>query len=138
MYIPENEAVSSVFDKGPLGYADECYAHRGRDARLGPSTYDFSVGYSFVAFAELVARYGAVHVDAEARRGVGIDGATVTGVEIANGAVSVQVDDAVGIGTRPKLTVRGAAPEISAIQVNGQEKQALTGSDVGGYRSNAT
>jgi hypothetical protein len=137
MYIPENEPVSTVFDKGPTGYADECYAHRGRDARLGPSTYDFSVGYAFVAFEELVRRYGAVHVDAAARRGVGIDGATVADVSVADGVLSVRIDDAVGIGARPKLTVRGARADISAIALNGQERLALTDPDAQGYRFTA-
>ncbi|MBV9593480.1 MAG: hypothetical protein JO147_06780, partial [Actinobacteria bacterium] len=136
MYIPENAAVSSVHDKGPLGYADECYAHRGRDARLGPSTFDFSVGYALVAFEELVARYGTAHIDATARQGVGIDGVTVTGVDVAHGAVSVQLADSVGVPT-PTLTVSHAPPGLNAVLINGRDRQTVAGPNAAGYLSTA-
>jgi hypothetical protein len=97
MYIPENESVaSSVFDKGPLGFADECYAHRGRDARLGPSCFDFSVGYALVAFNELWARYGSVFVDAAREAGVGVDGCSVKCVRQTGELLVVTLADTMG------------------------------------------
>ncbi|HEX9277022.1 MAG TPA: hypothetical protein VGA51_11590 [Casimicrobiaceae bacterium] len=95
MYIPENEPVSSVFDKGPLGYADECYAHRGRDARLGPSTFDFSVGYALMAREELYACYGDAWIDVAHRRGVGIDGCTVREIRTNGRTIDVLLEDSV-------------------------------------------
>lgn len=109
MYVPENEAVSSVFDKGPLGYADECYAHRGKDARLGPSTFDFSVGYALMAFEELVPRYGSAVVDPENGRGVGIDGCSVQSVEVVNNRVRVTLKDRVQRQSPPDIRLRGEA-----------------------------
>ncbi|MCL4761904.1 MAG: hypothetical protein KJ018_09025 [Burkholderiales bacterium] len=107
MYVPENEAVSSVFDKGPLGYADECYAHRGRDARLGPSTFDFSVGYALMAFEELVPRYGSAVLDLENNRGVGIDGCSVESVEVLDNRVRVTLKDRVQRESPPDIRIRG-------------------------------
>jgi hypothetical protein len=93
MYVPENEAVSSVFDKGPLGYADECYAHRGRDGRLGPSTFDFSIGYALMAHEDLHLRFGSALLDIESGRGIGIDGCTVGAPVKSNGRIEFEVKD---------------------------------------------
>jgi hypothetical protein len=100
MYIPENQPISSVFDKGPTGYADECYAHRGRDARLGPSTFDFSVGYSLMAYEELYTRFGVGLIDLEGRFGVGIDGWSVKDIAVTGDSIRVIIDDKVG-ASRP-------------------------------------
>jgi hypothetical protein len=125
MYIPENEPVSSVFDKGPLGYADECYAHRGRDARLGPSTFDFSVGYALMAHEELVLRFGSAFIDLERCIGVGIDGCAFDGIQTANGRVDVRLHDRVG---SPRVIEIGVvAPERWAgeLKVNGNALEVV-------------
>lgn len=120
MYVPENEAVSSVFDKGPLGYADECYAHRGKDARLGPSTFDFSVGYALMAFEELVPRYGSAVVDLENGRGVGIDGCSVDSVDVSNNRVRVTLNDRVQREVPPDIRVRGQQARKFDVDVVGE------------------
>jgi hypothetical protein len=120
MYIPENEAVSSVFDKGPLGYADECYAHRGRDARLGPSCYDFSVGYALVAYEELHRHIGSAFIDVVSGSSVGIDGC-LPGLTKANGKVlDLAIDDRVGKGRRLKVKLSGTSADFEKITVNGK------------------
>jgi hypothetical protein len=113
MYIPENEPVSSVWDKGPLGYADECYAHRGRDARLGPSTFDFSVGYALMAYEELQPKYGQVYVDLAAAHGVGIDGCSVEHAVCDGAEVRLTIRDSVA-ASRP-LTIALAQPAATAL-----------------------
>ncbi len=80
MYAPENERVASTYNCGPIGYADECYAHRGKDGRLGPSCFDYSVGYALVAFHELCRRYGSIYLHTEGGWAVGIDGVAVTDI----------------------------------------------------------
>ena len=115
MYIPENKSVSSVWDKGPLGYADECYAHRGRDARLGPSTFDFSVGYALMAFEELHPRYGTVYVDLEGGNGVGIDGCIVERATVIGTTVELSISDQVSEAR--EITVTLAQPAASELQL---------------------
>ena len=122
MYIPENKAVSSVWDKGPLGYADECYAHRGRDARLGPSTFDFSVGYALMAFEELYPKYGSVYVDLATGRGVGIDGCSVEEATVDGATVRLTINDAVA--TSRTLAISLAQPPASALQLHINEGRA--------------
>lgn len=80
MYAPENERVATTYNCGPVGYADECYAHRGKDGRLGPSCFDYSVGYALVAFHELCQRYGSIYFHTEGGWAVGIDGVAVTDI----------------------------------------------------------
>ena len=125
MYIPENKPISSVWDKGPLGYADECYAHRGRDARLGPSTFDFSVGYALMAFEELYPKYGAAYVDLANGRGVGIDGVSVESVTSKGATARVIIDDRVA--TERALTIALAEPAAVALQlyVNAERVRTL-------------
>ena len=127
MYIPENEPVSSVFNKGPLGYADECYAHRGRDARLGPSTFDFSVGYALMAHEELVLNYGSAFIDLERGIGVGIDGCAVDRVKALDGFVDVRLGDRVG--TPRQIEVGLVTPDgwRGELHVNGTKIQELRG-----------
>ncbi|WP_312419356.1 hypothetical protein [Shinella sp.] len=109
MYIPENEPVSSVFDKGPTGYGDECYAHRGRDARLGPSTFDFSIGYALMAYEEIHINYGAAYVDKERGHKIGIDGCSVDlGAKTDSGA-DFTVIDKVGKGRLLEVVVGQAS-----------------------------
>ena len=103
MYIPENQPISSVWDKGPLGYADECYAHRGRDARLGPSTFDFSVGYALMAFEELHQKYGSAYVNLQAGHGVGIDGCSVGEAVIDGSLLHLTIGD--GVARTDPLTI---------------------------------
>ena len=116
MYIPENEPISSVWDKGPLGYADECYAHRGRDARLGPSTFDFSVGYALMAFEELYPKYGSAYVDLAAGHGVGIDGCSVEEATVDGATVRLTINDKVA--TSRALAIALAQPAASALQLH--------------------
>lgn len=121
MYIPENEPVSSVFDKGPLGYADECYAHRGRDARLGPSTFDFSVGYALMAFEELFPKYGSVFVDLGAKQGIGIDGYSIRSLATESGQIEMRIDDNVAHGRRIEISVSGRIAGQNDLCVNGKK-----------------
>lgn len=138
MYIPENKPVSSVWDKGPHGYADECYAHRGRDARLGPSTFDFSVGYALMAFEEIYPKYGSVFVDLAAGTAVGIDGCTVQPALVEGNTVHLTIDDRVGdhrsleiafaqpAGARLSLHVNGAPPRTVAAGANRSMAEAAS------------
>jgi hypothetical protein len=126
MYIPENEPVSSVFDKGPLGYADECYAHRGRDARLGPSTFDFSVGYALMAREELHAHYGDAWIDVAHRRGVGIDGCTVRDVRSNGETVDVVVDDKVSRSLPPEIALAKASEIPVRIFIDGKTQATVS------------
>ena len=116
MYIPENQPISSVWDKGPQGYADECYAHRGSDARLGPSTFDFSVGYALMAFEELHAKYGSAYVDLAAGYGVGIDGCSVEEATVDGATVRLSINDRVA--TSRALVIALAQPAASALQLH--------------------
>ena len=118
MYIPENRRVSSVWDKGPLGYADECYAHRGRDARLGPSTFDFSVGYSLMAFEELQPKYGSVYVDMAAGVGVGVDGCSVEKVAVDGSDVRLTIMDKVSSGRPLSIVLAKPAAAPFRLQIN--------------------
>lgn len=129
MYIPENKPISSVWDKGPLGYADECYAHRGQDARLGPSTFDFSVGYSLVAFEELYPKYGSAYVDIAAGYGVGIDGCSVEKVSVEGTTVSLTIDDRVSTSRTLKIAL--AKPALSELQlhINSDHMQLVRAGD---------
>ncbi len=115
MYIPENEPVSSVYDKGPLGYADECYAHRGRDARLGPSTFDFSVGYALMAREELYLRYADAWIDPATASGVGVDGCVVREVRSEPNRIDVLLDDRVPRSVPVKVAL--ASPTTTPVSV---------------------
>jgi hypothetical protein len=130
MYIPENKAVSSVYDQGPLGYADECYAHRGRDARLGPSCFDFSIGYALGAFNELWPRLGSAYLDLAAGRGVGIDGCVVKAVRSRGRRVDVELDDQVSAGRA--LTLRMGSPDRASLtlRINGRRGRTYGAPDV--------
>lgn len=127
MYIPENQSVSSVYDKGPLGFADECYAHRGRDARLGPSCFDFSVGYALMAYEELFAKFGAAFVDLDAGLGTGIDGCSVRSVAAVNGRAEVRLDDEVGRNRRLELGILAHVTWSGELHVNGVPRGAVRG-----------
>lgn len=116
MYIPENKPISSVWDKGPLGYADECYAHRGRDARLGPSTFDFSVGYALMAFEELHPRYGSAYLDLAAGLGVGIDGCSVEETTVDGSTVRLTINDR--FATSRTLVIALAQPAVSELELH--------------------
>jgi hypothetical protein len=120
MYIPENQSVSAVYDKGPLGFADEAYAHRGRDARLGPSCFDFSFGYALGAFNELWPRLGSAYLDLEGRQGVGVDGCTVTALEVSGDRVEVQVRDEVAQGRPLTLRTGDSVTAPLHLSVNGR------------------
>lgn len=124
MYIPENQRVSSVFDKGPVGYADECYAHRGRDARLGPSTFDFSVGYSLMAFEEIQPKYGCAFLDLDNAWGVGVDGCVFQKI-IMNGSV-VQLTIADRVGTARHMDIALARPTEQELSVRVNDHAAVT------------
>jgi hypothetical protein len=126
MYIPENEPVAStVFDQGPVGYADECYAHRGRDARLGPSTFDFSVGYALVAYEELYRRYGAAYVNLHTGVNIGIDACVVEDVTVDGVTVDIRIldkmtehrrlDVVVEQGTGEELRIRSRIEVLSRV-----------------------
>lgn len=119
MYIPENRAVSSVYDKGPLGYADECYAHRGRDARLGPSCFDFSIGYALVAFNELWSKLGSAYVDLGAGRGFGVDGCAVERLSTSDRKVDLRIRDAVADGRTLTLRFGNVRHPSLAVRING-------------------
>jgi hypothetical protein len=120
MYIPENERVSSVFDKGPLGYADECYAHRARDARLGPSTFDFSVGYALMAHEELARSFGSVIINLDAGHGVGIDGCAVNSVKVHAGRLDVCVRDTVNWPRALDVRFASSSDWKGAVYLNGE------------------
>lgn len=119
MYVPENKPISSVWDKGPLGYADECYAHRGRDARLGPSTFDFSIGYALMANEDLFLRFGAAYLDIPSGRGIGIDGCIVTPATKVNGRMEFSVSDFVSYPRSIRIGVKASGDSIGEIVVNG-------------------
>ena len=121
MYIPENQPISSVWDQGPLGYADECYAHRGRDARLGPSTFDVSVGYALMAFEELHPKYGSAYVDLASGQGVGIDGCNVEKVTVDGATVRLTINDRVA--TSRTLAIALAQPAASALELHINEAE---------------
>lgn len=125
MYIPENKPVSSVWDKGPLGYADECYAHRGRDARLGPSTFDFSVGYALMAFEELHAKYGSAYLDIVAGTAVGIDGCVIGPPVIDGNSVQLTIRDHVGQAREFDIALAQPAEAALEVQVNGAPAQRV-------------
>lgn len=130
MYIPENRKVSSVYDKGPLGYADECYGHRGQDARLGPSCFDFSVGYALVAFNELWARLGSAYVDLETGRGFGVDGCVVKQVALSGTNVTLRIEDQVARGRVLQLRM-GKVPQATlTISVNGKRARTYRAVDL--------
>lgn len=120
MYMPENAAVSSVFDKGPTGYADECYAHRGRDARLGPSTFDFSVGYALMAYEELHLVYGAAYLNLETGVNVGIDGCSVAAVHADATSVDVRISDGVSRGRCLDVVIDRGKAENTRVEVFSQ------------------
>jgi hypothetical protein len=105
--------VSSVWDKGPLGYADECYAHRGRDARLGPSTFDFSVGYALMAYEEFHLKYGQAYVDLAGAQGVGIDGCSVERAVSDGAEVRLTIRDSVA--AQRELTIELAQPAATTL-----------------------
>lgn len=130
MYIPENELVSSVFDKGPLGYADECYAHRGRDARLGPSTFDFSVGYALMAREELHARYGDAWIDVARRRGVGIDGCAVREVRSNGRSIDVVLEDKVGRSAPAVIALANSSATPVRVRIEGKGETTVSPGDV--------
>lgn len=119
MYVPENKPVSSVWDKGPLGYADECYAHRGRDARLGPSTFDFSIGYALMANEDLFLRFGAAYLDISSGKGIGIDGCHVIPGHKNNGRMEFAISDFVSHPRSIQLGVNAREQSISEVLVNG-------------------
>jgi hypothetical protein len=119
MYVPENKPVSSVFDKGPLGYADECYAHRGRDARLGPSTFDFSIGYALMAHEDLYLRFGSAYLDADKGRGIGIDGCLVGPGIKKNGKIEFEIKDFVSAPRSITVGIKDCTANSSEIVLNG-------------------
>ena len=127
MYVPENEPVSSVFDKGPLGYADECYAHRGRDARLGPSSFDFSVGYALMANEDLYLRFGSAFLDVDSGHGIGIDGCVVSPAVKKNGKMEFEIKDFVSYPRPITLGISAPAESATEIVVNGSKVSGKTG-----------
>lgn len=60
MFVPEHsKAAPGMYDKGPLGHADENYAHRGEDrAALIGYCFDYQVGGSLSALSYLQKRHG--------------------------------------------------------------------------------
>jgi hypothetical protein len=109
-----------------LGYADECYAHRGCDARLGPSTFDFSVGYALMAREELHARYGDAWIDVARRRGVGIDGCTVREVRVNGQMVDVLLDDKVARSAPPEIALANASAMPVRVLMDGKSETTVS------------
>jgi len=73
MFLPENRAVSGIFDAGPWGHADEGYAGRGRDERFTGLSFDFPVGAALSSITLVKRRYGDAYVDAARAYGLGLD-----------------------------------------------------------------
>ncbi len=135
MYIPENEPVSSVFDKGPLGYADECYAHRGRDARLGPSTFDFSVGYALMAREELYLRFGDVWIDPNASTAVGVDGLAIRGLRSEGKRIDVVLDDRVARSAPVEIALAATSGKPVHVRLDDKGEAVVAAGDVRGTLS---
>jgi len=131
MYLPENAAVApTVYDQGPRGYADEAYAHRGRDARLGPSCFDFSVGYALGAFSELWPRLGSAYLDLERGVGIGVDGVTVDQLSLSGDTANLQLADHVGHGRPLTLRLAGAPPASLHLRVNDGPARSYSADEV--------
>ena len=120
MYIPDNKKVSCLYDKGPLGYSDECYAHRGQDARLGPACFDFSSWYSIAAFNELWPRLGSAYIDLKTSHGFGVDGCVIKQIVMSEDKVDVQVEDQVASQRLLKLRLGPLSGGALTININGK------------------
>lgn len=92
MFVPENAAVSAIFEAGPRGHADEGYAGRGRDEQFTGLSFDFPVGAALSSIALVKQRHGDAYVDATRNFAIGIDGCLVHDLKVQNDRVDLRVE----------------------------------------------
>jgi hypothetical protein len=132
MFVPENAQVSPhMFDKGPIGHADENYAHRGEDRpALVGYCFDYQVGGTLAALGYLQRTHGDVHVSLKRQTAYAINALDVSDVSARDDSLSLTVRRRSSATTRVRITVGDATRPAYRVIVNGSDRGILSGREL--------
>jgi hypothetical protein len=113
-------AMFSLFESPTSPRTAENYGHSGTDAPAGVTGLHWGTGSSVTSIHIIRQRYGDAHVNLKERWGCGVDGCTVSAVEVDGPTVTVNITDNVSSHRSALLTFAGMTLPRYTVQVNGK------------------
>jgi hypothetical protein len=123
-------AMFSLFESPASPRTAENYGHSGTDAPAGVTGLHWGTGSSVTSIHIIRQRYGDAHANLAKRWGAGIDGCTVTGVDIDGSTVTLGITDNVSSHRPIRLTFAGMDLPRYTVQVNGKRIGTFVAQDM--------
>jgi len=132
MFVAENAQVAPhMFDKGPVGHADENYAHRGEDRpALVGYCFDYQVGGTLAALGYLQRTHGDVRVSVKRQTAYAINALDVGDVSVKDDILSLTVRRRFSATTRTRITIGGPERPAYRVVVNGSALGVLSAAEL--------